>query len=409
MTISRLRLVAPIVAVLAIMAAFGPGARAGDSASGSAVVPSFLLEPVDQKGAYFEETLEPGETKKLKVALGNAGEAPARARTFVADAYTLVNGGFGVKNGDQPVSGTTTWLDYPDEILELPARQKIERTFKVTVPEGTAPGQYIAGLVLQTADPIAIQGTDMLRQIIRKAIAVFITVPGPVSPEMTIGQASVRQTGSATSLLIEIGNPGNVLLKPTGTVTMTTRSGDPVLTAPIEMGSVYAETSTSIELPIPTVLSPGDYVVSVELSDEATGVSAAEPVLSLTVIDPSTIAAAPPVTIESMTVDPSRDPASGGLQFVNVTVGLENTGTPVPSARLTMHVTRDGTLVEDFPLNSSLVVPSGPIEIQQRYIPLGSWAPGTYAFSVTLEAVDANSGQVTVLANAEASSRVTVP
>jgi hypothetical protein len=56
-----------------------------------------------------------------------------------------------------------------------------------------------------------------------------------------------------------------------------------------------------------------------------------------------------------------------------------------------------------------MVVPVGDTVVQQRYLPLTGWASGTYTFSATLETVDANTGQATVIATAEASSTVVVP
>lgn len=370
--------------------------------------PVFVLEPVDQSGSYFTVEGDAGSTTTLTVALGNAGEDPVSARTYAADAYTLVNGGFGINDETAPTTAPTTWLDYPAETLDLKPAQKVERDFTVTIPDDAKPGQYITGIVLQTAEPIAIGDSGMLRQTIAKAVAVLITVPGPVEPKLEIGQVSLKQSANANALQIEIQNAGNVLLKPSGTVTMT--SGDEqILTAPVEMGSVYAGMATTLELPIPVVLAPGDYTVDVTLEDKETGAKAKATAVPLKVeaFEAATPTVAP-VTIGSITLDPIKD-TSGNLQIVNVTVELDNTGAPVPSARLTLHVTRDGELVEDFPLNSSLVVPSGTTEIQQRYLPITGWTPGTYSFSVTLEAVDATTGQATVLATAEASSTVTVP
>src|SRR5699024_10925594 len=107
---------------------------------------------------------------------------------------------------------------------------------------------------------------------------------------------------------------------------------------------------------------------------------------------------AEPVTIDTVTLDPITAPDTDALQAVNVGVTLANPDAAIPSAQLTLHVSRDGELVEDYPLNSSLVVQAGATQIQQRYVPLGSWEPGTYTFALTLEAVDPNTGQVTVLA-----------
>jgi hypothetical protein len=411
MTGSRRRLLLCLLLSLATLLRLPTGhALAQATPEPSQAPPQFVLAPVGQSGTYFTLTADPGSKTKLTVALGNAGTESVKARTYAADAYTLINGGFGIKSEDEPSTGTTTWLGYHAKSLDLAPGQLVKRSFTVSIPKDTAPGQYITGIVLQTANPIAIGDSGMLKQTIAKAIAVFITVPGPVKPQLAIGKASLKQTEVATSLVVEIANPGNVLLKPEGTVTMTSAGGQPVLSAPVAMGSVYAGTATTLEIPVlTTVLAPGTYNVAVALQDKATGVHAEAPSLSVTVAASDTTKTPSPVTIGAVTLDPITDSATGKLQIVNVTVSLVNTGPAVPSARLTLHVVRDGQVVEDFPLNSSLVVPPGTTEIQQRYLPITGWTAGTYSFSVTLEAVDANSGQTTVLATAEAPTTVVVP
>ncbi len=376
----------------------GGQARVDAQATPTAAAPAFVIEPVGQDGTYLVLEASAGSETTLTVALGNAGDADVPARTYAADAFSLVNGGFGVRAEAEPTTGTTTWLGYEAETLDLVAGKQIERSFAVTIPAETTPGQYITGLVLQTAEPIAVGDSAMLRQNIVKAIAVVITVPGPIEPSLTNGAASLKQTTVSNSLVVEVANTGNILLKPAGTVTMTTTAGEPVLTAPVAMGPVYAGTTTSVELPVPTIVPAGNYRVTVVLTDAETGAAANAADLRLAVAEQGVAAAAAisPVTIEGIILDPAREPATDALQFVNVTVELNNTGAPIPNARLTLHVTRDGELVEDFPLNAALVIANGATEVQQRYLPATGWASGTYTFAVTLEAVDANSGQITV-------------
>jgi hypothetical protein len=399
-----------LLVALVLGLALLPGLVRAQATPEPAAPPAFLLEPVGQAGTFFTVTGEAGSVTTLTVALGNAGEAPVTARTYAADAYTLVNGGFGINPEDAPTNPPTTWLDYPAETLDLDPATRVERDFTVTIPDDTAPGQYITGIVLQTAEPIAIGDTGMLKQTIAKALAVFITVPGPVEPNLEIGAVSLDQTANSNALVVEIANTGNVLLKPTGTVTMT-RGDEQILTAPVAMGSVYAGMSTTLELAIPTILAPGDYTVDVTLKDEETGAAVESLNVQLNVVayDAAATPAASPVSIGAFTLEPVTDSTSGNLQVVNITVQLVNDGAPVPSARLTLHVTRDGELVEDFPLNSSLVIPTGTTDIQARYLPITGWEPGTYTFSVTLEAIDPTTGQATVLATADASSTITVP
>lgn len=371
--------------------------------------PAFLLEPVGQDGSYFTVTMEPGSTQELTVAFGNGGKEPVSALTYLSDAYTLVNGGFGVHAPEEPTSGVTTWIDYPTETLELASGSRLERTFTVTVPEDAEPGQYISALSIQTAEPIAVGDSDMLRQIIKKSVAVFVIVPGPERVELEIGEVRVEQAASSSTLIIDIRNPGNVFLNPEGTVEVTTADGKPVLSAPVAMGPVYAGTGTTLEVYIPTVLEAADYTVSVSLGDEKRGVTIEEPALAVVVAEPLAAATpvAEPVTVAEATIDPIT--SDDTLQAVNVQVVLENPASAIPSARLTLHVMRDGELVEDYPLNSSLVVQAGTTEMQQRYIPLAGWETGEYSFALTLEAVDSATGQVTVLATHELEKTITVP
>jgi hypothetical protein len=405
---SRFRILLWCLVALTVAVGAAPSRTQAQTPAPSAA-PKFVLKPVDQAGPYFALTLEAGTDESLAVDLGNAGTEPVAARTYAADVYTLVNGGFGVRDEDSS-TGTTTWLDYPAETLHLPPRQMIERKFTIHAPEGTAPGQYIAALVLQTAEPIAVSGTEMLRQRIVTSIAVFITVPGPLTPKLEIGQASLNQASERNVLQIEVSNPGNVLLKPAGTVTVTNDAGEAVVTAPIQMRSVYADSATTIEIPIPATVAPGKYAVSVTLADEETGVEASASDLSLDLsasADATPVAA--PLAIDAVTIEPSRDAATNNLRFINVSVLLSNTGESVNGARLIMHVTRDGALVENFPLSESLLVPRGTTEVRQRYLPMDEWVPGTYAFSIILEAVDVRSGQSTILATADAPTTITVP
>jgi hypothetical protein len=362
---------------------------------------------VGQDQPYISETLNPGEKTTVTVQLGNAGDNATEARTYVADAFTLVNGGFGVKAEDAPKTGTATWVEYSSETLDLAPGDTVERTVTISVPDSTAPGEYIAGLVLQTAQPIPVADSTMFRQTILKSIAIFITVPGSESPALEIGEASISQRARAASIQIEIDNPGNVLLKPVGTVTVADASGKQIVDAPVKMGSVYAGTNTTLEIALPTTLLPGTYSVHIELSDEATGVSVEEdrqPELADLAATPE----ASPVTIDSLALDAARDSASNALQYVNVDLSLTNSGNPIQGAQVILHVTRDGAPVEDFTLASGLAIPVGPTQVSQRYIPPGGWAAGEYAFSVTVEAVTP-SGQRTALAEGQSAETVTAP
>ncbi|MFA6112176.1 MAG: DUF916 domain-containing protein, partial [Candidatus Latescibacterota bacterium] len=112
------------------------------------------LKAVDQPGPYFDLVIKPGQSQQLTVELGNHGSATIPARTYAADAYSLINGGFGAGTRDSTPTGTTTWLSYPTEVLQLPAGQAATRDLTVSVPAGTAPGEYISSLILENDAPV---------------------------------------------------------------------------------------------------------------------------------------------------------------------------------------------------------------------------------------------------------------
>ena len=54
-----------------------------------------VLRPVGQAGSYFDLTMKAGQARSLSVEVANAGTSTIAARTYAADVYTIVNGGFG--------------------------------------------------------------------------------------------------------------------------------------------------------------------------------------------------------------------------------------------------------------------------------------------------------------------------
>ncbi|CAN5461829.1 hypothetical protein BH20CHL6_BH20CHL6_15380 [soil metagenome] len=82
-------------------------------------IPRLDIRPMGVDGPYFELTLRPGESRTLGVELANHGTQPVRARTYAADVYTLVNGGFGARLAGEASGEVTAWLDYEARTLDL--------------------------------------------------------------------------------------------------------------------------------------------------------------------------------------------------------------------------------------------------------------------------------------------------
>lgn len=260
------------LALICALAAF-PGMAA--PATPEATAPQFGIGTVGNfpKG-YFEVTLRPGAATKLTAAVVNVGKVPTELEVYAANAVNPANGGFAAADQTMKPAGATSWLSVQNAPFTLSSSSQRSIPFTVTVPAGTPPGQFITALVVSTARPLPVPNGSTFKQIIRSTVPVEITVPGPVKPGFTLGAPQFVQHTAGATLDIPVANTGNILVKPAGTLTVTTPDGKQALKLPVAMLSVYAGLSTHIEVNLPASFEPGEYRVSLSLKDPATGATA---------------------------------------------------------------------------------------------------------------------------------------
>ncbi|HMQ32719.1 MAG TPA: hypothetical protein PKD53_18450, partial [Chloroflexaceae bacterium] len=176
------------------------------------------IRPVPASASgYFELALEPGSTHELTVEIGNYGAEPAEAHTYAAGVYSLINGGMGVDLAGEAITGATTWLSYAPETFILAGQQAVHRTFTVTVPADAPPGEYLTSIVVEGNPTLASgSGGAVINQVVRKAIAVSISIAGPRRSALEIGAATHHVVASKSVVRIELLNRGNVRVGPEG-------------------------------------------------------------------------------------------------------------------------------------------------------------------------------------------------
>jgi hypothetical protein len=149
-------------------------------------------------------------------------------------------------------------------------------------------------------------------------------------------------------------------------------------------------------------LPPGDYRVSIELEDEATGAEASFDEV------PVTLAVVAEEEVQTFVVDPvSVAPNTDPVQFANVAATITNNGEAIPTANVMLNVQRDGEEVESYPLAQNQALPQGSTDFAQRYIPLDGWQEGTYTFQLVIASV--SGGTETVLATVDVVNEIVVP
>jgi hypothetical protein len=395
------------MAVALLVAMPGASTLAQDGTPSAPNQIAFSLNPKGEPdGSFFEITADPGSTTDLTVEFGNQYTEELTLRSFVSDSFTLTNGGLGVSDEGVNTKPPTPWIDYPAETYTLAPGEVQEVDFTVAIPDDAAPGNYVSLLVLQTAEPVPVEGTQLFDQIIRKAIAIDITIPGDENPAFSIGAITYASGPNVPSLSIEIANTGNERVRPAGSLAVTDASGAQVLSADVAMGSVYAGTSTLLQFALQQPLSAGEYALTLDLTDEETGAEASVSQQTFTVEETAT-PTTDLVTFTDLSLEPGPDATAP--VFATITGTIANGGAAIASARLTVHAFKDGEEVESFQLIPSLSVPQGETPFEQRYIPGTGFTSGTWSFTLTLESVDTASGAATLLATQQLEQTIVVP
>ncbi|MGI9254835.1 MAG: hypothetical protein ACR2J8_13910, partial [Thermomicrobiales bacterium] len=254
------------------------------------------------------------------------------------------------------------------------------------------------------ADPVRGTGAVAIDQILRQAIAVAIDVPGDRAGKLEIGNALYNDGPAIDTVQVEVRNTGNIRLVPKAVVDVKDAAGKSVTSSDIDMDSIYAGTETVIELPLIKPLANGEYTVSLSLNDAENGVSANAEALPLTVQVAEEETSGPTIA----GIDVVAAPPTGPVQMGAVTVNIDNTGPQIDTANVILVVSRDGTLVEEYPMAQGVKIANGANPISTRYIPMTGFVPGMWEFSARLEGIDPNSGEAVELAASETSTPLDV-
>lgn len=151
-----------------------------------------------------------------------------------------------------------------------------------------------------------------------QALPIAITVPGPETPKLVIGATSYQLGAATQSVQVKLANSGNVHLSLAGSCVLSRAGGAETLRQDVKLSSIFAGTSTLLQVNLPQPLDPGNYVVSLKLADESHDLSVHADALPLEVkaVDAtgSPVAASPKIAITSVGVNELRDSSTKKLQ-----------------------------------------------------------------------------------------------
>jgi hypothetical protein len=240
-------------------------------ASAATKAPVFGLRALgNPKLGYFVYSLSPGAVHQGGVIISNSGTATGTVKLFAADATTGNTTGT-VYLTDSKAKRAGAWISLATTSLTLKPGQHRTVRFTVHVPPNTEPGQWVGGVVAETSHQVSQpKSKDKARVQIKirdlTIVAVQVNVPGPPLLEFTIGGVTTGGQRGFQQIVTHIANTGNVLVKPTGTVTVLNKQGAKLQVLTFKMDTFLPQTAIDYPLLLKKALAPGDYSANVRLA-----------------------------------------------------------------------------------------------------------------------------------------------
>lgn len=346
---------------------------------------------------FYDVAIQPGDTLELNALLVNWNLHPLTLRVYTTNAGNSPNGGFLAGGESDFRSGSTTWIDLSNQEITLSPEERVVIPFYVSVPEGTAPGQYISAIVAETAEAMPIPGEEVIEHRIRYAISVSILVPGERVAAFELGEPVVE----GNHFYIPMTNTGNYLVRPTGEIVLTDQTGETVFSSPYSMGSVYAGIETTISFRLPITLPDDRYILNLTLTDPESGATVS---LSDLEIEVTAAEEGPSVEVEFVSIVPN----DGEFLFLAIDLELVNTGQQTATS-VHLEVLNEGEVVDVIELVTNQIFPVGQNFYSTRFIPETPWKSGRCTFNLVVVTSDPGSDHRLVLLNEELDAEIVVP
>jgi hypothetical protein len=222
------------------------------------------------KLGYFVYSLAPGSVQQGGVIISNSGTAAGTVKLFAADATTGRTTGT-VYLTDRKATKAGSWISLSSTSLTLKPGEHRTVRFTVRVPTSTKPGQWVGGVVAETSRQVTGPKSKQKASVQIKIrdltiVAVQVNVPGPPVINFKIGGVSTGGQRGFQEVVTHIENTGNVLVKPTGTVTVLNKQGKVLQVLTFKMDTFLPETAIDYPTLLKKALPPGDYSAEVSLS-----------------------------------------------------------------------------------------------------------------------------------------------
>jgi Bacterial protein of unknown function (DUF916) len=210
-----------VAAIVAVFSALGAPAWAqGSGGFGAAPAHPNPADPATR--AYFKPVIAPGQSKTDQLLVTSTSDQPIRVHVSAVDGLTGQTSGAVYANRQDRVKQAGAWVKPAVSWLTLAPHSHTLVGFTVTVPMTAEPGDHLAGIAIENADPTTSGSQFGVKEIVRTVVGIEIDVPGPATARVYLGALALGALPGLhfATLTIDIGDIGQRLVKPLLNVTL---------------------------------------------------------------------------------------------------------------------------------------------------------------------------------------------
>jgi hypothetical protein len=227
-----------------------------------------------QNQSYYIFDGEAGARLESSIRIVNTGTAAGVAYIYPVDMTTGQTGGAIFLLRDDPREVTGSWITLEVNEVTLAAGESRDIPFSVLIPADARPGHHLGGIVAEavmlvdatTVSDSSESASFQVKVQNRNAMAVQVNLPGTAVERMeAVGIVAGGQRGYQT-LALGLSNSGNVMLKPSGQLTISDANGRQLQDLHFSLDTFLPETTIYYPLFVENEALPaGEYLAELTL------------------------------------------------------------------------------------------------------------------------------------------------
>jgi hypothetical protein len=166
-------------------------------------------------GDHFTYGLAAGTEIEDSVVLYNYTDQSLTLSLYSADVRTAQGGALAPAQATDPMKEVGAWTRLDEGTVTVPPQGESTGRFRLKVPEGTVPGDYVGAIVASLHGAPVANGMGLET---RAARLIRVNVPGEARVGLSVRRPRATGSGKGRSFDVSVRNTGNVLVTLSGNV-----------------------------------------------------------------------------------------------------------------------------------------------------------------------------------------------